>query len=188
METPRRQIGGILHFVNAVVLLGIAAMSLWSWPRLPNRIPIHFDFEGVPNRWTERGPEFAMLFIMPWFVCGVLYTVWASLGYFRRHPELGNLPKRYRGLPPEQVAPFFDALRGAVLAMATAMLLLFAAVLYGTLQVALGAQERLPVWATWPGLVLIGVVVIVGSIRVFAMSRRPPSLREGKDGATRSRR
>jgi hypothetical protein len=172
MSTPRGQVAGILHFVNAVVLAGIAAFTIRSWPQLPDRIPAHFNFDGFPDRWAERGPELAMVFAMPWIMSAVLYGVWASMGYFRRHPEHGNLPRRLQGLAPERVAPLFDAIAGVVLASVTAMLLTFGALLRGIVGVALGAAERLPALATWGGLVLIGAVVAGGAIRIIVVSRR----------------
>jgi hypothetical protein len=171
--TPQpRPLAFVLHAVNATLLVGLALSAYRSWDRLPARVPIHFDFDGVPNRWTEKGPEFAILFAVPWLVSLLLYGMRAGMRTFARHPELGNLPPKLRGLPPERVAPLFEAVRDLLLAAATAANLAVGMAAYGTLQVALGKCERMPAWTLKPWLVLLAAVVIGGSIRLWWVTGR----------------
>lgn len=160
------------HALNAVVLVGVSAAALRGWERVPERVPMHFNFHGVVDRWGEKGGEFAILFAIPWVVSGLLYLLRVGLGYFRRHPQHANLPPRLRGLPPERLAPLFDALDDVLLGAVTAATLVLGGVVYGTLRVALGLAHRLPVWATWPGLVLLALVLVAGVVRLGAVSRR----------------
>jgi hypothetical protein len=171
--TPQfRPLVFVLHVVNASVLVGLAVRCYTSWDRLPAMVPMHFDFDGVPNRWAEKGPEFGILFFIPWFVTLLLYGMRAGMGYFARRPELANLPSQLRGLPPEKVAPLFDAVRDLLLAAATAANLAVGAAVYGSLEVALGKCQRMPFWTFKPWLVVLAVVVIGGSIRLLWVSSR----------------
>ena len=169
---PFRPLVFVLHVVNVSVLVGLAVRCYTSWDRLPAMVPIHFNSDGVPNRWTEKGPEFGILFFIPWFVTLLLYGMRAGMGYFARRPELTNLPSQLRGLPPERVAPLFDAVRDLLLAAATAANLAVGGAVYGTLEVALGKRERMPSWTLKPGLVLLAAVVILGGVRLLWVTSR----------------
>lgn len=168
----RRTLSGAAHLLNATVLLGVTAAAVRSWDQVPGRVPMHFNFEGEVDRWAAKGPEFAVLFALPWLMSGLLYALWAGMGYFRRHPQHANLPPRLQGVGPERLAPLFDALDDLLLGSATAATLVLGGVVWGTLRVALGLSDRLPAWATGPGLVLLLGVVGLGVLRLIVVSRR----------------
>jgi hypothetical protein len=168
---PRPIIWGI-HLSNAVLLVGMAIQPLTHWSELPARVPIHFNLEGIPDRWVGKGPEFALLFAVPWFVSALLYGLSRAMRYFQKHPELTNLPPRIRALPPERLEPLFASIRELLFALALATNLLFAAITKGTLGVAFGLHDRLSVWATWPWLFVLGAVLIAGLVRMFVVMRR----------------
>jgi uncharacterized membrane protein len=46
------------RILPATGLVAIASMWVTAvawWPRLPERVPMHFDLDGTPNRWDSRG-------------------------------------------------------------------------------------------------------------------------------------
>lgn len=51
-------VAGVLAVVGLVAILGVV---VWSWPRLPAEIPIHFGLSGVADGWGAR----SFLFLLP---------------------------------------------------------------------------------------------------------------------------
>lgn len=160
----------LVHAFNLLFLLGVTTRGLYGWRRLPERVPIHFNFQGVADRFTEKGPEFALIFVMPWFMVGLLYAMRAAMGYFLKHPDQANLPRSIRALPAERQVPVLFALQDLLLGCATAANLALGMVAWGALQVGLGVYQQLPSWTTFPWLVLLAVVVIGGAARLIAVA------------------
>ena len=48
----RRNATGVWLLTHGLLLAGLWLFSLWAWPNLPERIPMHFDFHGNPDRWA----------------------------------------------------------------------------------------------------------------------------------------
>lgn len=134
-----------LPIVGLVVLWSLA---LWLWPSLPERLPMHFDLQGTPDRYEQRSPT-------AWFLLPGLATVLAGafawllppwlLRLARHNSHLLKVPdrNRFRALPTEgrvrALAPTVAMLR----LLAAEITLLFAYVLLGTHAVATGAASRL---------------------------------------------
>lgn len=73
------------------------AIVLSSWPELPERLPMHFDLEGNPNRWGPRGE----LFVLP----TISLILLVSMAALSRFPHIynylvviteENAPRQYR--------------------------------------------------------------------------------------------
>jgi uncharacterized membrane protein len=47
---------------SAVVAAAMLAASAWAWDRIPDRVPVHFGIDGMPDRY---GSKWEALFIMP---------------------------------------------------------------------------------------------------------------------------
>lgn len=76
--------------LNLLALAGLWGFAVWAWPRLPERIPLHFGIDGTPDRW---GPPSAVnWFLLPVVVAllNVLLVVVAS--WLSRDPSRINLP------------------------------------------------------------------------------------------------
>jgi uncharacterized membrane protein len=59
----------------APALLAVAALwavSLWAWPKLPDRVPTHWGISGKPDAW---GPRSAMVFTLPGILTGLVAIV-----------------------------------------------------------------------------------------------------------------
>ncbi len=50
--------------VSLGLLLGTALLILRQWGELPARVPAHFDFRGMPDRWSGRWILWLMLGVM----------------------------------------------------------------------------------------------------------------------------
>jgi uncharacterized membrane protein len=169
--------------VRAALVLSIAStlalwgLAVWLWPQLPERIPMHFDVTGVPDRIVERTP-------FNWFLLPALGTAVAGLlGWFlpwwlrhlaRKRPTAINLPDRelFLKLSAEErersLVPMCVTLRIA----AVEVTILFAFMLVATERVAVQAWQRLPMA---PALVVIGLLVatvLAGALIAVRATRR----------------
>lgn len=137
-----------LALLPATALVILWALALWLWPTLPERIPLHFDATGAPDRFGARTA-------WNWFLLPGIATVLVGLFAFALPPWIvslarGNSP--YLSVPRKAdferldpparvraVGPVIDMLQ----VIAAELALLFAVILYGSAQVAKEA---------WPGL------------------------------------
>jgi uncharacterized membrane protein len=145
------------RLLNAILLLALFAGSAWAYPRLPERIPVHFGFSGQPDRWEARS-------VVSWFLLPAIAAVLA-LGlhalsvYGTRHPEIWNVPdkRRFQALPPAAQAPIiaheqrFMGFVGCVVAA------LFCVIQAGSYAASNGGA--LPVWAV---AAIAGSVLVIG--------------------------
>ena len=162
------------HYFNAILLLSITGLGMYYWGRLPDEIPVHFGLDGTPDRWSSRGGETLLIFILPWGMTLFMYLISLTANSVRKHPQAMNIPnkEKFLALSPAQQAPFFDALKTMFYSTAAALNLLFLLIAYGMMQVAMGVCDKLPVWGIWPGLGLIIIVAVVNTIRLMRISYR----------------
>ena len=107
--------------------LALVAMAAWAWPGLPERIPLHFGADGLPDRWGERS-------VWGWFLLPALGVAMAALmdGIGRwsvRHPEKQtiNLPQSgdLMALPLEYRIPVLKRAAAVLAGVGVAMLAAF---------------------------------------------------------------
>jgi hypothetical protein len=84
-----------------------------------------------------------------------------------------NIPNRdeFLALPEAEREPVFRYLEGFFVALSVAINALFLAVTRGVLEAGLSGGG-LPWWGVWPGLVLVLVVSVGGSIGLLSTLRR----------------
>lgn len=119
----------ILLIINILILASTWIFTAISYFDLPEIIPVHFGFDGVPDRFGERKTNFAL---------PVISTVnFIFLTYIGQNPDspLLNVPDSLR--QNKSLTQVF------VQAMLTFVLLLFLSIVYETVQVAKGNQETI---------------------------------------------
>src|SRR5262249_3103011 len=92
-----------LHWLLLAAMFGAGALS---WNAVPQRIPVHFDLNGVPDRW---GGRFEGLFVLP-IVALVTYLAFLLL------PRLDPLRANY-----DAFARAWQTIRFAVLILLAAI-------------------------------------------------------------------
>lgn len=76
-------------WLSALVAL---AVSVLAWSTLPDRVPLHFDGAGDPDRWGSRAEAVLTLGAVK---AGMVVLFWGLASWVPRVPEtLLNLPKR----------------------------------------------------------------------------------------------
>ncbi len=153
-----------LPIAFAVASLAVCwAVAVQLYPELPEQFPVHFALNGTPDRWAPRS-------LGEWFVLPGIATVLHLLfalglpawirGLAARNSPYLNLPDKalFATLPPAARVRAVTPMLGLLQVVAGLLALLFAAILYGTAKVALGAWTTLPTW--WP---LLAVPAIAGT-------------------------
>lgn len=146
------------------LLAALYAGSAAAYPRLPARIPIHFDLAGKPDGWVGTS-------LLSWFLLPLIATAMAGFLFVmgrvsEYRPELWNVPEkpRFLALPAEARAPIAARLRAFMALMAVVI----TAVL-GTIQVEvfLSATGRAaPPWLMTGATVLMVLAIGVAAVRM----------------------
>lgn len=132
-------------------------------PRLPSRIPTHFDLAGRPNGWSDPHTLW-FLFAIQALVTGVMLAIPYVA---RRAPSLVNLGfRRLSDYPPEaqkRVMPLIEDMSGIMGLLSS---LLFAVLIRDIVHMALAPGTRQNAWVIWFYLVSITLVVILYVVRI----------------------
>ncbi|HJV23088.1 MAG TPA: DUF1648 domain-containing protein [Holophagaceae bacterium] len=72
-EAPQEPLSFFAEIAPALLaVVALWAVSLWAWPRLPERVPTHWGISGKPDAW---GPKSAMVFTLPGVLTGLVALV-----------------------------------------------------------------------------------------------------------------
>jgi uncharacterized membrane protein len=158
--------------VAGLVLSAMWWRAAWWYPRLPDRIPIHFNMAGTPDGWAAKS-------IATWFLNPSLATLLALAltgaglvmipALARRKPQLINIPSKERFLALDA-----DARAAAVAPVGTFMLFeatllcgLFLWIVETSGRVATGAATAAQPWPV--AIVLVGSSVGVPAMLIAMM-------------------
>ncbi|HEY7767761.1 DUF1648 domain-containing protein [Longimicrobium sp.] len=154
-----------LRLATLGLLAALYTGSAAAYPRLPERIPIHFDFAGNPDAWA--GTTLLSWFMLPLFATGIagfLFVIGRGSEY---RPELWSVPEKARfvALSVEARAPIMARLRTFLALMAVMTTALMGVMQVELFLVATG-QIRSSRWLI-PGAVAVMLTVIgVAAVRV----------------------
>ena len=155
------------------LLAALYAGSAAAYPRLPGRIPIHFDLAGNPDAWASTS-------LLSWFLLPLIATAMAGFLFVigrvsEYRPELWNVPEkpRFLALPAEARAPIAARLRAFMALMAVVTTAVMSTI---QVEVFLTATGRAPTpWLMTAATVLmlmgIGVAAVRTNRRVAAEIR-----------------
>lgn len=149
------------------LLAALYAGSAAAYPRLPERIPIHFDLAGNPDGWASTS-------LLSWFLLPLIATAMAGFLFVigrvsEYRPELWNIPEkpRFLALPAEARGPIAARLRAFMALMAVVITALLSTI---QVEVFLTATGRAATpWIMTGATVLMLLGIGVAAVR---MSRR----------------
>ena len=158
---------GVYRLLNLLLLGAFYAGSAMVYPTLPERIPMHFDLSGRPDRWEDR--SFLSWFALPLIATAVAGFLELVSRYSVRHPHLWNVPdkRRFLELDPAGRAPITAQLQDFVAMvgmMGTALVML---VQFSIYRFATGHGSGLPVYV-FAGIGIFLLVLLVAALRMNA--------------------
>jgi uncharacterized membrane protein len=162
--------------MQRLIALGLALYSFFliktNIPRLPARIPTHFNAAGKANRWGSPDSLWVLL-VFQVLICGLFLAV-PLLG--RRYPDSVNLgTRKLSDLTPaqrERVMPLFSDMMGY---MSVLLGLLFSVLLRENIHAALSSHPHLsPWWGLWVCLAGFAATVIYYLRRINAAADEMP--------------
>ena len=141
----------ILEVISISALLTFLIFTFLIWPSVPQRIPDHFGWSGMPNSWGSKGMFPTMLYV-------TLFT-FILLSIFSRFPRVINFPIPIK----EDKSKSHLQLRFSLILWTKAELVLFTSYIgIQGIRVALGQSEGLGSY-----FILILLVVLFGTSAIF---------------------
>jgi uncharacterized membrane protein len=170
-----KQAGGmgawiVIHgiFVGALWLF-----SLWAYPNLPDRYPVHFDFAGNPNRWVAgSSPEWFLVPGIATFLNAMFIGIALTLP--RTPVEIMSLPNKdkFLKLPRDKQVALLSQFGQMFLVIVLGLNILLGGVQGMIYAVAQGSAKTLNAAPLLVIPVLIFVVLLVWSVKITRNIRR----------------
>ncbi len=141
----------ILEIISISALLTFLIITFFIWPSVPQRIPTHFGWSGLPNIWGSKGMFPTMLYVTLFF--------FILLSILSRFPRAINFP-----IPiSEEKSQSHLQLRFSLILWLKAELMLFTSYIgIQGIRVALGQSEGLGSYLT-----PIFLVILFSTIAIF---------------------
>jgi len=163
----------LFDLLNMTLLFLMGAAVTAAYPRLPARVPMHFDLAGRPDRWSGRGGLIALV-VMAAVMTGVLYLIIRLTPKWAVNPRYLNIPHKeeFLQLPEEKRDAYWAVYREFFAALAASVNLMFYLILRGTIRIAEGSASLLPFKLMMPALVVMALVLVYYTRRLMVMPGR----------------
>jgi len=127
---------------------------IYSWNRLPEEVPAHYNALGEVDRWGAK----MELFILP-IVGGVIALL---LQLFEKFPESHNYPER---LNEDNAKEFYLISRKLINQLKNICLIIFAFILLESVSIALGMGDGFGVWFLPIAIVSTLIPIVLGFMK-----------------------
>lgn len=136
-------------------IVGVLLFLILSWPDIPERIPMHYNFAGEVNSWGGKSSL--------WWLTGLMVLLCTMMKVCSFFPNTWNMPCKLTESNRERV---LLATKNLLAMINVTMVLLFAYLI-----IASAGGEALNQWVFIPLLVLVFVPIIFYFIYVKKISR-----------------
>jgi uncharacterized membrane protein len=168
---PASQSDRLAHIINALVIIILFLYAMITFNALPEKIPIHFSKNGVPNNWADK--SWITWLTLPLVALGLTALFYATthlVDVAKRHPKWLNLPKKkeFLALPEERQAPVWRKMKSMLYWTAVPMNLLILYAFHTIYTMATHQSESLVMWPVW---LCMGSILIVAFAMTFGLIR-----------------
>lgn len=167
---PQTGIGRFLFFLHIALIAAQWLVPLAAMPSLPETIPVHFNFQGQPDRFASKsGWEL-------WFSPVAATVLGVFMMILLRYPRLFNVPRKREiaALPEPQRGIVYDLMREMMLAIAVIVQALMLTVIWLMVSFATATYAPFP----WP--LLVAFVVAPLGITIVYLVRISHALDDAK--------
>jgi len=148
-----------LELIALFVLVFTVYLVIANYPSLPETIPTHFNFQGVPDKWGSKN-EILILPIMGAFLHIVLTVLNIILAVAKDPRKYINLPKKRTAmLSDANVEEFRISLNRSLFALKVVTQGLVAYLFFMSIEVTQGKADDLGQW--WL-MFLLAILMIIG--------------------------
>ncbi len=144
LDVPKQPADRAIELVGYGALLMLFGIPAIFYHSLPESIPVHFGFDGVPDRF---GPRHTI-----WLLPGIGILLYAGLMWLVNYPHLFNYPVR---LTTGNIYRQYRYAQRVLRIIATLVVIMFAYLKYMGIQVAFGQLDALP---TFPLFLLLAAI------------------------------
>lgn len=159
-----------LHLLNGLLLTLLVGGSLFVYPDLPDRIPLHFGADGQADRWGDRT-------LLSWLLLPLIGAATAALMtgigiMLPRNPKLINMPDKDRllQLPDYLQRWVIEGVAATLHVMTFVMLVMFTTMQYGAWRTAVSGDGSSMV--TTGAIIALVVLPLVAVVMLVVMQRR----------------
>lgn len=129
----------IMEVLGLIMLIGTPLYLFISWPSIPDKLPMHYNFAGEIDRWGGKG-EILFIVVMLWII-------YLMISLVEHLPSVWNTGVQ---VTPENRERVYRTLKYMVKTLKLAMTLVFTFLILNTV-----AGTPLPGWFTPAYLILI---------------------------------
>jgi len=132
LDIPRSSFEMALEISGALILLFMFGVVMKNWAALPEVIPSHYDLSGKPEGWSTKN----VLWILP----ALSVVLYAGLTVLSKYPHIYNYAWP---ITPKNTRAQYQIARQMIIILKTAIVLIFAYIVWQTIQTALGKSNGL---------------------------------------------
>ena len=169
----------LYDLVNLILLLLISNTVYSAYPKLPSRIPTHFNFAGNADRLGGK-EGVVWLAAMAWGMTLIFYLLGHNIRRLNRKPQSLNIPhkEQFLKLPEEKQSIYWDLVEEFLVGLTVGTNLLWYLLVRGTLRIISGEMSVLSFKTMLPALAVMILMLIVYLSR---MSTLPGKLGRGEE-------
>ncbi len=145
-----------LILIHVLLMAAMVSGAVVAYESLPDRYPVHFNLQGEPDRWTDKGsPEF-------WLLPGIGVLLGVGMLVLLRYPQAMNHPhkEKVKSWPWEKRVPVYEKLLEFLMLIAVLTDVVFLAIIWGIAEGANGA----PGFSLYVGIIGPTVGITGGTI------------------------
>lgn len=164
---PRDQKTRILAIVHIALIIALWLIPAFAYNSLPDRIPVHFNLHGEPDRWEEKSGWALYMLPAVWTVIGGLIFVLLRYRRAFNYPQRDEINK----LPEPYQTPVHILNRQFILAVFVVIGAMFVYLEYAIVNSARTATSSISMLAIFGPIGLTLVLLIAYLIRVRGVAR-----------------
>ena len=151
----------ILEIAGIATTLALIIMPFVFYSALPDKIPMHYSFKGIPDSFNHK----ISIFGLP-FIGFILYIGLSLLNYFVIRKNSGKItPDKHEILIRKRILRLMQFIK-------IIMSLAFAYIVYNTIQISLEKAQSLGAWFLPTFIVLITFVPVILLVNFSSSSKK----------------